>query len=93
MLFVLCYNAFSQIPNTTTDMEAVRFMLKFFTRIRILLWVLLLVGVGFMVSTQVRAKLAQAAANLRSLETETVTVYPVETETVKADNWETWRSY
>ena len=68
-------------------------MIKFFTRIRILLWVLLLVGVGFMVSTQVRAKLAQAEANLRSLETETVTVYPVETETVKADNWETWRSY
>ena len=68
-------------------------MLKFFTRIRILLWVLLLVGVGFMVSTQVRAKLAQAAANLRSLETETVTVYPVETETVKAGSWETWRSY
>lgn len=68
-------------------------MLKFFTRIRILLWIVLLVGVGFMVSTQVRAKLAQAEANLRSLETETVTVYPVETEIVRTENWETWRSY
>ena len=74
-------------------MEAVHFMLKFFTRIRILLWVLLLVGVGFLVSTQVRAKLSQAEANLRSLETETVTVYPVETETVKTSDWNTWRSY
>ena len=69
------------------------FMLKFFTRIRILLWVLALVGVGFLVSTQVRAKLAQAAANLRSLETQTETVYPVETEILKTTNWETWRSY
>ena len=68
-------------------------MIKFFTRIRILLWILLLVGVGFLVSTQVRGKLAQAAANLRSLETETVTVYPVETQTVTTTNWETWRSY
>ncbi|MBQ7543960.1 MAG: efflux RND transporter periplasmic adaptor subunit [Synergistaceae bacterium] len=68
-------------------------MLKFFTRIRILLWILLLVAVGFMVSTQVRAKLAQAAANLRSLETETVTVYPVETQRVTTANWEVWRSY
>lgn len=68
-------------------------MLKFFTRIRILLWILLLVGFGFMVSTQVRAKLSQAEANLRSLETETVTVYPVETEIVKTSDWQTWRSY
>ncbi len=68
-------------------------MLKFITRIRILLWVLLLIGVGFMVSTQVRAKLAQAAANLRSLETETVTTYPVETQTLSTSSWETWRSY
>ena len=46
-----------------------------------------------MVSTQVRAKLSQAEANLRSLETETVTVYPVETEVVKTSDWQTWRSY
>ena len=69
------------------------FMLKFFTRIRILLWIFLLIGVGFLVSTQVRAKLAQAAANLRSLETQTETVYPVETELVRTTSWETWRSY
>lgn len=68
-------------------------MLKFLTRIRILLWIILLGAVGFMVSTQVRAKLSQAEANLRSLETETVTVYPVETEIVRTENWETWRSY
>ena len=68
-------------------------MLKFFTRIRILLWVLALAGLGFLVSNEVRAKLAQAEANLRSLETETVTVYPVETQTVTTSNWETWRSY
>ena len=68
-------------------------MLKFFTRIRILLWVLALVGVGFLVSTQVRARLDQAEANLRSLETETVTTYPVETETLTTTNWQTWRSY
>ena len=74
-------------------LEAVKFMLKFFTRIRILLWVLALVVVGFLVSTQVRAKLAQAESNLRSLETETVTTYPVETELVTTSNWETWRSY
>lgn len=74
-------------------MEAVHLMLKFFTRIRILLWILLLAAVGFLVSNQVRAKLAQAAANLRSLETETVTVYPVETQILTTSNWETWRSY
>ena len=68
-------------------------MLKFLTRIRILLWVLLLVGFGYLVSTQVMAKLSQAEANLRSLETETVTVYPVVTETVKTSDWQTWRSY
>ena len=68
-------------------------MLKFFTRIRILLWILALVAVGFLVSAQVRGKLAQAAANLRSLETQEVTTYPVETEKVKTSNWETWRSY
>ena len=68
-------------------------MLKFFTRVRILLWILLLVGVGFLVTIQVRGKLAQAAANLRSLETETVDTYPVETEILKTSNWETWRSY
>jgi RND family efflux transporter MFP subunit len=68
-------------------------MLKFFTRIRILLWVLAFVGVGFLVSTQVRARLDQAEANLRSLETETVTTYPVETELLKTTNWQTWRSY
>ena len=67
-------------------------MLKIITRIRILLWVLALAGVGFLVSTQVRAKLDQAEANLRSLETQTETVYPVETETVKTSDWETWRS-
>ena len=68
-------------------------MLKFFTRIRILLWVLLLVGVGFLVSNQVQAKLAQDAANLRSLENLETVTYPVETETVKTSDWETWRSY
>ena len=68
-------------------------MIKFFTRIRILLWILALVAVGFLVSTQVRTKLAQAESNLRSLETETVTVYPVETETIKTSDWQTWRSY
>ncbi|MBQ7577679.1 MAG: efflux RND transporter periplasmic adaptor subunit [Synergistaceae bacterium] len=68
-------------------------MLKFFTRIRILLWILALAGVGFLVSTQVRAKLAQAEANLRSLETQTVTVYPVDTETITTSDWNTWRSY
>ena len=68
-------------------------MLKFFTRIRILLWVLLLVGVGFLVSNQVQAKLAQDAANLRSLENLETVTYPVETETVTTSDWETWRSY
>ena len=68
-------------------------MLKFITRIRVLMWVLLLVAVGFLVSNQVRAKLAQAESNLRSLETETVTTYPVETENITTTNWETWRSY
>ena len=68
-------------------------MLKFFTRIRLLLWVLAVIGVGVLVATQVRAKLAQAAANLRSLETQTVDTYPVETEKLKTSNWETWRSY
>ena len=68
-------------------------MLKFFTRIRIVLWVLVLVGVGFLVSSQVQAKLKQDAENLRSLETQTVTQYPVETELLTTSNWETWRSY
>lgn len=68
-------------------------MIKFFTRIRILLWILALVGVGVLVTTQVRGKLAQAAANLRSLETQEVDTYPVETEKLKTSDWETWRSY
>ena len=68
-------------------------MLKFLTKIRIILWILLLVAVGLGVGTQVRAKLKQAEANLRSLETSTVDTYPVETEILKTSNWETWRSY
>lgn len=68
-------------------------MLKFFTRIRILLWVFIVIGLGFLVSTQVRARLSQAEANLRSLETQTETIYPVETETLKTTDWDTWRSY
>ena len=68
-------------------------MLKFLTKIRILLWILLLVAFGFGVSTQVRAKLKQAEANLRSLETSEVETYPVETEILTSSNWETWRSY
>ncbi|MBQ6775175.1 MAG: efflux RND transporter periplasmic adaptor subunit [Synergistaceae bacterium] len=68
-------------------------MLKFFTRIRILLWILALVAVGVLVATQVRGKLAQAAANLRSLETQEIETYPVETEKLTTSNWETWRSY
>ncbi|MBQ7068187.1 MAG: efflux RND transporter periplasmic adaptor subunit [Synergistaceae bacterium] len=68
-------------------------MLKFFTKIRILLWILILVGVGFMVSTQVKMKLSQAEANLKSLETTEIETYPVETEILKTSDWETWRSY
>ncbi len=68
-------------------------MLKFFTRIRLLLWVLAVISLGFLVGSQVLAKLAQAEANLRSLETETVTTYPVETEILTTTNWQTWRSY
>ncbi len=68
-------------------------MLKFFTRIRLLLWILAVIGLGALVGSQVLAKLAQAEANLRSLETETVTTYPVETETLTTTNWQTWRSY
>ena len=68
-------------------------MLKFFTKIRLFLWILALIGVGILVGMQVNAKLAQAAANLKSLETQTVDTYPVETETLKNSDWETWRSY
>ena len=68
-------------------------MLKFLKSIRILLWFLVLVGVGCLVGWQVMAKLNQAEANLRSLETETEVIYPVETEILKTSNWETWRSY
>ena len=68
-------------------------MLKFLKSIRILLWMLVLVGVGCLVGWQVMAKLRQAEANLRSLETETEVTYPVETEIIKTSNWETWRSY
>ena len=68
-------------------------MLKFLTRIRLILWILALVAVGFLVGNQVRVKLAQAEENLKSLESQTVDIYPVETEIVKTSNWETWRSY
>ncbi|MBR0251898.1 MAG: efflux RND transporter periplasmic adaptor subunit [Synergistaceae bacterium] len=68
-------------------------MLKFFTKIRIILWILILVGVGFLVSTQVKMKLSQAEANLKSLETTEIETYPVETEILKTSDWETWRSY
>ncbi len=68
-------------------------MLKFFTRIRILLWVAALIGVGCLVGFQVIAKLNQAEANLRSLEQEQITVYPVETQVLTTADWDTWRSY
>ena len=68
-------------------------MLKFLKGIRIILWVLALVGIGCLVAWQVLAKLNQAEANLRSLETETEITYPVESEVLKTSNWETWRSY
>ena len=68
-------------------------MLKFLTRIRLILWILALAGVGFLVSSQVQARLRADAANLRSLQTQTVTSYPVETEILKTSDWNTWRSY
>ncbi len=68
-------------------------MLKLLKSIRIFLWVCVLIGVGCLVGFQVMAKLKQAEANLRSLETEQITVYPVEVEFVKASNYDVWRSY
>ncbi len=68
-------------------------MLKFLKGIRVLLWVAGIIGLGFLVSSQVVAKLNQAEANLRSLEQEQIITYPVETEIIGVSDWETWRSY
>ncbi|WP_208873880.1 efflux RND transporter periplasmic adaptor subunit [Fretibacterium fastidiosum] len=62
-------------------------------KVRVLLWVGALAMVGTLVTVQVMAKMEQAEANLRSLERETETVYPVTTEVLKTSDWNTWRSY
>ncbi len=62
-------------------------------KVRVLLWVGALAAVGALVTVQVMAKMEQAEANLRSLEQETETVYPVTTEVLKTSDWNTWRSY
>lgn len=68
-------------------------LLSVLNKARILLWVLILIGVGTLVGFQVMARLRQAEANLRSLETTDKPVYPVTTEVVRTSDWDTWRSY
>lgn len=68
-------------------------LMAFLNKTRIILWVLLLIAVGCGVAFQVMAKLRQAEANLRSLETTETIVYPVTTEKLTTADWETWRSY
>jgi RND family efflux transporter MFP subunit len=71
-------------------MKKLLFMLN---KARILLWVVLLVAVGAGVGLQVMARLRQAEANLRSLETTEKAVFPVTTQVVETTDWDTWRSY
>ncbi|MCR5346546.1 MAG: efflux RND transporter periplasmic adaptor subunit [Fretibacterium sp.] len=68
-------------------------LLLVLNKARILLWVVILAAVGVGVGFQVMARLHQAEANLRSLETTEKPVYPVTTELLKTSDWETWRSY
>ena len=68
-------------------------LLSALNKVRILLWVAVLIGVGTLVGFQVMARLRVAEANLRSLETTEKPVYPVTTEVVKLSDWETWHSY
>ncbi|MBR1672522.1 MAG: efflux RND transporter periplasmic adaptor subunit [Fretibacterium sp.] len=68
-------------------------LLSALNKARVLLWVLILIGVGALVGFQVMAKLRQAEANLRSLETAEKVVYPVTTEVLRTSDWDTWRSY
>ncbi|MCR4817984.1 MAG: efflux RND transporter periplasmic adaptor subunit [Fretibacterium sp.] len=71
-------------------MKKLFFMLN---KARILLWVVLLAAVGAGVGLQVMARLRQAEANLRSLETTEKAVFPVTTQVITATDWDTWRSY
>ena len=68
-------------------------LLAMLNKTRVLLWVFILIGVMVLVGFQVMARLRQAEANLRSLETTTETIYPVTTEIVRTSDWEVWRSY
>ena len=68
-------------------------LLSALNKARILLWVLILIAVGAGVGLQVMARLRQAEANLRSLETTEKPVYPVTTEILRLSDWDTWRSY
>ncbi len=68
-------------------------LLSRLNKLRFMLWVLLLAVAVVIVGFEVRGKLAQSEANLKSLEAAEKISYPVTTVILKPQTWESWRSY
>ncbi|GHS99493.1 RND transporter [Synergistales bacterium] len=61
--------------------------------LRVLFW-LAVIGVGvWILATEVQAKLKESAANVASLAENIVTIFPVTSDVVAPELWESWRSY
>ncbi len=67
--------------------------LKKLTVVRVLFWIALIaVGVVFL-TFQVRSRITEAAANIKSLEITEETRYPVTFKRLTPAKWESWKSY
>ncbi len=66
---------------------------KLFSRLSVLLWVVLICAGGVLMVFRIHARLEAAAANTAALEAEKEPAVPVDVERIKRRDWEIWRSY
>jgi RND family efflux transporter MFP subunit len=68
-------------------------MKKFFSRMSILFWVVLLCAGGVVMVLRVQARIEEAAANAAAMEQQEEVPIPVDVEKLTRRDWEVWRSY
>ncbi|MGI6782872.1 MAG: efflux RND transporter periplasmic adaptor subunit [Aminivibrio sp.] len=64
-----------------------------FSRLSVVLWVLLVLAGGVFMAVRVNAKLHEAAANTAALEQKEEVPVPVDVLRLQKQDWEVWRSY
>ena len=66
---------------------------KFFSRLSVLFWVVLLCAGGVLMVLRVQARLEESAANAAAMEQQEETAVPVDVQNLVRRDWEVWRSY